>query len=127
MTKMVKDTILDIHSQLQKYFDGLYFCDVNQLQDVFHPDAVYINANDDPLLKMDMESYFAIVEKRVSPASKNELRQDTIVSINLIHNQLAIVHVECAIQPKYFYDALTLIYEQQQWKIITKVFHYETL
>lgn len=124
---MVNNAILAIHSQLQQYFDALYFCDVNRLQQVFHPDAMYINATDHPLLKLEMASYFSIVENRISPSSQNALRQDKVVSIHLIHKRLAIAHVECAIQPKYFYDALTLIYEYQQWKIISKVFQYEIL
>lgn len=124
---MINNAILAIHSQLQQYFDALYFCDVNRLQQVFHPDAMYINATDHPLLQLEMASYFSIVEKRISPASQNALRQDKVISIHLIHERLAIVHVECAIQPKYFYDALTLIYEHQQWKIISKVFQYEML
>ncbi|ENV08917.1 hypothetical protein F966_02562 [Acinetobacter higginsii] len=124
---MDKNALSLIHSQLHQYFDALYFCDVNRLQQVFHPDAIYINATDHPLSKLEMASYFSIVEKRIPPASQNALRQDKVVSINLIHERLAIVHVECAIQPKYFYDALTLIYEHQQWKIISKVFQYEIL
>ena len=45
----------------------------------------------------------------------------------MIHDQLAMVHVECVIQPKYFYDALTFVQKQGEWKIISKVFHYQLL
>ena len=124
---MQNNPIIKIQQQLEKYFDGLYFCDVDKLQDVFHPDATYINATDDLMLKLDMDTYFAIVEKRVSPASQNQLRQDKVIAINLIHDQLAMVHVECVIEPKYFYDALTLVQKQGEWKIISKVFHYQLL
>jgi hypothetical protein len=31
------------------------------------------------------------------------------------------------ISPKYFYDALTLVQKQGEWKIISKVFHYQLL
>lgn len=124
---MQNNLITKIQQQLEKYFDGLYFCDVDKLQDVFHSDATYINATDEPMLKLDMDSYFTIVEKRISPASQNQLRQDKIVSINLIHDQLAMVYVECVIEPKYFYDALTLVHKQGKWKIISKVFHYQLL
>lgn len=116
-----------IQQQLEKYFDGLYFCDVDKLQNVFHPNAIYINATDEPMLKLDMDTYFSIVEKRISPASQNQLRQDKVIAINLIHDQLAMVHVECVIEPKYFYDALTLVQKQGEWKIISKVFHYQLL
>ena len=125
--KMLNNPITKIQQQLEKYFDGLYFCDVDKLQDVFHSDAIYINATDEPMLKLDMDTYFSIVEKRISPASQNQLRQDKVIAINLIHDQLAIVHVECVIEPKYFYDALTLLQKQGEWKIISKVFHYQLL
>ena len=78
------------------------------------------------MLKLDMDTYFSIVEKRISPASQNQLRQDKVIAINLIHDQLAMVHVECVIEPKYFYDALTLVQKQGEWKIISKVFYYRT-
>lgn len=74
-----------------------------------------------------MAEYFPIVKSRISPASKNQLRQDKVVSINLIHDLLAIVHVECVIEPKYFYDALTFTLDDDQWKIISKVFSYQLL
>ncbi|MBC9227941.1 nuclear transport factor 2 family protein [bacterium SPL81] len=124
---MQNNSITRIQQQLEKYFDGLYFCDGDKLQDVFHSDAIYFNATDDPMLKLDMETYFSIVEKRISPATQNQPRQDKIISINLIHDQLAMVHVECVIEPKYFYDALTLVQKQGEWKIISKVFHYQLL
>lgn len=124
---MQNNPITKIQQQLEKYFDGLYFCDVDKLKNVFHSDATYINATDDPILKLDMATYFSILEKRISPASQNQIRQDKMISINLIHKDLAMVHVECVIGPKYFYDALTLVQKQGEWKIISKVFHYQLL
>ncbi|MFK4048495.1 nuclear transport factor 2 family protein [Acinetobacter venetianus] len=122
---MSQQAIVEIHSQLQKYFDALYFCDVNKLNDVFHPDAIYINATDEPILKLDMQNYFAMVSQRISPASKHEARQDKIISIHLLNDQLAVAHVECVISPKYFYDALTFVFDHGEWKIMAKVFQYQ--
>ena len=78
---MQNNSITEIQQQLEKYFDALYFCDVNLLNDVFHPDAVYINATDQPVLGLSMSEYFPIVASRISPASKQQLRQDKIISI----------------------------------------------
>ena len=125
--KMQNNSITEIQQQLEKYFDALYFCDVKLLNDVFHPDAVYINATDQPVLGLSMSEYFPIVASRISPASKQQLRQDKVISINMIHDQLAMVHVECVIQPKYLYDALKLKQKEGEWKIISKVFHYQLL
>lgn len=124
---MQNNPIAAIQYQLDKYFDGLYFCDVQLLSDVFHPDAVYMNVTEQPILRLSMAEYFPIVASRISPASKRQTRQDKISSINLINEQLVMVHVECVIHPKYFYDALTFVLEDDKWRIIAKVFHYQIL
>lgn len=130
MSKQIEQYHADIAAirlQLQRYFDGLYRSDVALLNQVFHPDAVYICVTDQPLLKLTMAEYFPIVEQRTPPASKQQLRQDKIISINVISAKTAIAQVECVIEPKYFYDALTFIYDQGMWKIISKVFHYRVM
>lgn len=124
---MQNNPIAAIQKQLEQYFDGLYFCDVQLLSDVFHPDAIYINVNEQPVLRLSMAEYFPIVASRISPASKQQSRHDKISSINLINERLAMVHVECVIHPKYFYDALTFVLEDGKWRIIAKVFHYQIL
>lgn len=124
---MQNNPIAAIQKQQEQYFDGLYFCDVQLLSDVFHPDAIYINVNEQPVLRLSMAEYFPIVASRISPASKRQTRQDKISSINLINERLAMVHVECVIHPKYFYDALTFVLEDDKWRIIAKVFHYQIL
>ncbi|ENW15411.1 hypothetical protein L313_0172 [Acinetobacter haemolyticus CIP 64.3 = MTCC 9819] len=124
---MKKHAIFDIQQQIEKYFDALYFCDLALLKQVFHADAIYMNVTEQPILRLDMAEYFSIVESRTSPALKNQIRQDKVKSIDLIHDQLAIVHVECVIEPKYFYDALTFTLDHDQWKIISKVFSYQLL
>ncbi len=124
---MQNNAISEIQQQLEQYFDGLYFCDVQLLNNVFHSDAIYINITEQPVLRLSMAEYFPIVASRISPASKRQTRQDKISSINLIHERLALVHVECVIHPKYFYDALTFVFEDGKWKIISKVFHYQIL
>lgn len=124
---MKKHAIFDIQQQIEKYFDALYFCDLALLKQVFHADAIYMNVTEQPILRLDMAEYFSIVESRTSPALKNQIRQDKVKSIDLIHDQLAIVHVECVIEPKYFYDALTFTLDHDQWRIISKVFSYQLL
>ncbi|NCU23543.1 nuclear transport factor 2 family protein [Acinetobacter haemolyticus] len=124
---MKKHAIFDIQQQIEKYFDALYFCDLALLKQVFHADAIYMNVTEQPILRLNMAEYFSIIESRNSPASKNQIRQDKVISIDLIHDQLAIVHVECVIEPKYFYDALTFTLDHDQWKIISKVFSYQLL
>ena len=114
-----------IRAVLADYFDGLYHSDTAILRRVFHPQAIYACATDEPLLHLGMAAYYARVDQRPSPASKGQARQDRIVSIEFAGPVTALARVECAIAPKNFIDFLTLVRVDARWQIIAKVFHYE--
>lgn len=111
------------------YFDGLYHSDTERLAKVFHPHALYVTAtegataNGGPLV-LTMAEYFPVVDRRPSPASRGEARQDRIIAIEFAGPVTAFARVECAITPKVFTDLLTLIFVEGRWQIIAKVFHY---
>jgi len=117
----------DIIAVLQQYFDGLYKSDTSILVKVFHTEAHYFCATDGSLLHLDMQQYFPIVDKRPSPASRNEVRRDRIVSIELAGPVTAFARVECAIANKFFTDFLTLTKLDGRWQIVSKVFHFELM
>lgn len=121
----MQDPTNAITAVLHDYFEGLYRCDTQILRQVFHPQAIYACATDDDLVALRMEEYFAIVDKRVSPASKGEGRTDRILTIEFAGPVTAIARVECSIQPKFFTDLLTFVQVDGRWQIISKVFHYE--
>jgi 4-oxalocrotonate tautomerase len=72
-----------------------------------------------------MKDYFAIVDRRPSPASRDEPRRDRIGSLEFAGPVTSFARVECAIGPKFFTDFLTLIRVDGRWQIISKVFHYD--
>jgi 4-oxalocrotonate tautomerase len=113
--------------QLREYFDGLYTCDTKRLARVFHPQATYACATDGTLLKLGMNEYFPVVEKREPPASRKEVRRDRIISIEFAGPVTALARVECAIGPKFFTDLLTFVKLDGRWQIIAKVFHYDLM
>ncbi|OKY27925.1 MULTISPECIES: nuclear transport factor 2 family protein [Thalassotalea] len=119
------DNISAIKQQINKYFDGLYHADVSRLAQVFHRNARYTSITDGALIHLSMPEYFANVEKRQSPSSKEQVRQDRILTIDVVGNQTALAKVQCVISPKYFTDFLSFIYLDNQWQIISKVFHYQ--
>ncbi|TNE59188.1 MAG: nuclear transport factor 2 family protein [Sphingomonadales bacterium] len=116
-----------ITSTLQRYFDGLYHCDLEALREVFHPNAIYVCATEDELTYRTMEEYFPIVAARIPPAAKGELRRDAIETISFAGPKTAFARVRCSIGNKYFTDFLTLIHQQDRWQIISKVFHFDLL
>lgn len=110
---------------LTVYFDGLYNSDTSALSRVFHPRAHYVCATDGVLQYMAMAEYFPIVDARRSPASRSEARNDRIISIEFAGPVTAFAKVECSIGAKFFTDFLTLIRVDDEWRIISKVFHYD--
>jgi 4-oxalocrotonate tautomerase len=114
-----------ITEALQLYFDGLYHSDTDRLGRVFHPNARYVTASGDELVDLGMAEYLPIVDKRPAPAASNQPRRDRIVSIAMAGPKTAAVTVNCAIADRYFTDFLTLIHVDGDWRIISKVFHYD--
>lgn len=110
---------------LSDYFDGLYHSDTTRLRKVFHPDARYVCATGGTLLHLDMTEYFAVVDKRPSPASRSEARNDQIVSIEFAGPVTALARVNCSIGDRLFTDLLSFVFVDGRWQIIAKVFHYD--
>jgi len=115
----------EIVDALGTYFDGLYYSDTKRLGRVFHPKAIYACATEGKFVHLGMDEYFPVVDKRPSPASRNEVRRDRIVSIEFAGPVTAFARVECAIGPKYFTDLLTFVHLDGRWRIISKVFHFD--
>jgi hypothetical protein len=114
-----------VGATLQLYFDGLYNSDTERLAQAFHRQAIYASATGGALVRMSMPEYFAMVDARPSPASRGELRTDSVVSIDFAGPVTALARVECSIGPKHFTDLLTLVHVDGRWQIIAKVFHFE--
>lgn len=112
---------------LNRYFDGLYHSDTARLRAVFHPQAIYASVSDGTLLYRTMPDYFAVVDKRPAPASRNDPRRDSIASITFAGPVTALARVNCALGEKYFIDLLTLVWLDERWQIMSKVFHAEPL
>ncbi|HET7794834.1 MAG TPA: nuclear transport factor 2 family protein [Rhizobacter sp.] len=113
-----------VSAVLQLYFDGLHHSDTQRLRRVFHPRALYASASDGTLLALGMDQYFAVVDQRVSPASRGDARTDRILAIEFAGPVTALARVQCSILPRHFIDLLTLVKLDGRWQVIAKVFHH---
>lgn len=114
-----------VEAVLNRYFDGLYHSDAEMLRGVLHPRAHYVTVTDGSLTYHTVDTYLSVIAARPSPASRDEARADRIVSVDFAGPVTARAHVECRIGPKFFTDFLTLIPDEGEWRIISKVFHYD--
>ena len=114
-----------VEDVVTRYLDALYACDVAKLRDVFHPRAVYATADETPLLFRDLPTYLEVVEMRESPASRGEVRNEQILSIETAGKNTARATVRCVFARRDFVDFLTLVRTRGRWQILSKVFHFE--
>lgn len=112
----------EIAAALRDYFDGFYEGDVAKLKRIFHPNAHLYMAPEGKLADDDMETVYARVAGRPSPASQGESRMDAILSIDKSGPGSALAKVQLAIGSRLFTDYLSLLKIDGRWQIIAKVF-----
>lgn len=112
---------------ISDYFDALYHCDTELLQQVFHPRAIYATADETPLLHRTMAEYVPVVAARQSPASRGEERRDAIDEIQLAGDNTAFARVRCRIGKNEFTDFLTFVRDEGRWQIMAKIFEIRPL
>ncbi len=122
-----KDHFADVVLVLETYFDGLYEADAKKLSSVFHDDARYVNTVEGDYMNYSIEEYFNVVNQRTPPAVSAAARLDQILSIEFASATMAFAKVSMTMLDRDYIDFLTLIYGDNQWKIISKVFFYTSI
>lgn len=113
----------ELQDCLQHYLDGLYHCDIQALQQVFHPKARYVGAPEGRWLNLSMEEYLPMVAAREPGSLRGETRLEAIESMQFAGPDVAAVRLRCRIGPRFFTDFLSLVREQGRWRIVNKLFH----
>ena len=116
-----------IHAVLERYYDGLYHCDVPKLRSVFHPQAHYSAITKDGFSHLDMKEYFAILENRYSPAARGDEYFYHIEMVGFAGPATAQARLTCTMLGNLYTDLLSLLLFDEQWQIIAKVFHTEKI
>ncbi|MEM7634152.1 MAG: nuclear transport factor 2 family protein [Pseudomonadota bacterium] len=114
----------DVTNVMIGYFDGLHHADTRRLAQVFHPDARYVNMIEGDYMNKSLDEYFAMVDKRTPPASRCEVRDDRILSIQFGSTRMAFVRASMIMMDREYLDFLTLTRDQHGWRIMAKVFTY---
>lgn len=115
----------EVHDRLIDYFDALYHGDVRLFAKLFHPKACLFSPTGGELVSMDVPAYLELVGGRVAPAARGDRRDDRILSIDIASPTTAHARVQELFLPKRFTDELTFVRVGDEWKIISKVWHFE--
>lgn len=107
------------------YFDALYFCDAQKLDEVFHPAASLFDADEGQIFVDPVASFRADVASRPSPAGRGQQREDEILMIDWLSAISAVVKVRLRAHENVFVDHLGFVKAPDGWIIVSKIWHLE--
>ena len=116
----------EIEAVIQTYFDGLYEGDVEKLGAAFHPVSHLYWEKEGGVEDLPRAQWFEMVKNRPSAASRNLPRDDRILMMDISGPETALVKVACQLPPRYFTDYLVLNRTSEGWRIVSKVYRFET-
>lgn len=114
-----------VEALIQNYFDALYDGDVAKFREVFHPACRLFTIVDGKVVTFDHEPYMARVAGRPSGASRGDVRNDQIVSLEVASPTTAHARVRDVYEPHHFINELTCLKEGERWWILAKAWHVE--
>jgi hypothetical protein len=118
--------VAEIEQVIQTYFDGLYEGDTAKLAAAFHPCSHLYWAKDGGVGDMPREEWLEAVKSRPSGAARGLKRDDRILMLDISGPETAFVKVACQLPPRYFTDYLVLNRTSVGWKIVSKVYRFDT-
>jgi len=110
---------------IDTYFDAIYFCDVERLDQIFHKSASLFDVDKGTVYVDPIASFRKDVESRPSPASKNQTREEQIIMIDWLSSSCATVKLRLRAHNNVFVDHLCFVRGENGWCIVSKVWHLE--
>jgi len=117
----------ELLASIQVYFDSLYYCDTERLNAIFHKSASLFDSDNGEIFVETITSFSQDVGGRVSPASKQQVREDEILMIDWLSPINATVKIRLRAHANVFVDHLGFVKGEDGWKIVSKIWHLENL
>ena len=121
------DANQELLAAVQVYFDALYECDTEKLNAVFHPASSLFDGDEGKIFVEPIESFSADVGGRISPASKDQAREDESLMVDWLSPLSATVKIRLRAHQNVFVDHLGFVKGPEGWKIVSKIWHLEQL
>ncbi len=112
----------EIRTFLNDYFDVLQNQDMSLFDKVFHTDCVLYSTQDGQTVVRPYKVYRDMVQGRASPESVKAPRQDTILMLDVLSDEMALAKVQLRLFDNIMVDYLNLMKVNGQWIIVAKHF-----
>ena len=123
MTDQTTSDEQQLKTLIQEYFDAIYEGDIPRIQQVFHPQCRLFAVIDGKITSFDHDPYMQRVAGRPSGASRNDERQDEIITLSVASPTTALARVKDIYAPNHFVNELTFLKEDGRWWIVVKAWH----
>ncbi|MFL0357481.1 nuclear transport factor 2 family protein [Erythrobacter sp. GH1-10] len=123
MSALVKDRVEDeVLDVMSRYFVGLRRADPEILRSVFHDELNYVNATKGAFVSKGLGEYLWDVAQRQPEDQRGSSVNPKIKAISHVNDRIIVILASMRLMGRIYRDALTLILDGGQWKIISKVF-----
>lgn len=123
MSALVKDRVDDaVLDVMSRYFVGLRRADPEILRSVFHDELNYVNATQGAFVAKGLGEYLWDVALRQPEDENDGSINPKIEAISHVSDRIIVIFATMRLMGRSYRDALTLILDGGQWKIISKVF-----
>lgn len=123
----MRQEIIAVMDVVQAYFDMLYTADCAAAERIFFPEAHVQSLSKDTVVSIDLEGFKKRMLGRPVPRDRREARDGAILSLDFAGPSCAHVKLRSTMLDTFFIDYLTLLKNRGQWRIISKVFHAESV
>lgn len=108
------------------YFRALYACDVDLLDEVFHPASTLFDIDEGVVTVDPYPAWREVVANRPSPRSVAQEREDEVLVVDWLSEKSATVRVRLRVLDSIFVDHLSFVRGPEKWQIVAKVWHLES-
>jgi hypothetical protein len=110
-----------IEQVLGAYCEGIYSGNVSQLRSAFHASAILWGEVKGQPYHRSLDEYLTVVCNRQSPEALGESYGMKILAME-IQGSIAVAKVRCRMLAYNYTDFLSLLYQDNRWGIVAKLF-----
>lgn len=125
MENQKTNSTTDLVNAVHTYFDALYYCDTQKLNEVFHKNSSLFDVDQGKVFAEPIDSFSKDVGGRVSPASTGQEPEAEILLIDWLSANCATVKIRIRAHNNVFVDHLGFVNGEDGWQIVSKIWHLE--
>jgi len=117
----------DLFNTVQTYFDGLFYCDPEKLNAVFHKNSSLFDAESGEIFAEPIAPFIRDVglNEPNSPANLGQAPESEMLMIDWLSPKCVTVKIRIRAREKVYQDHLGIVKGSDGWKIVSKIWFLE--